>query len=285
MNPFLNSEGQLRSGWWVLFFFLVLTVLLVPTSSVVQRDNLEVSFSLQAASVAVTSLICQWLRRKSLTELLGKFDRRWLKELGLGIGLGAALMLIPAFILRIFGWIDWQWNPISLTTIASSVWLFVSVAIAEELLFRGFIFQRFIAGLGQWPAQLIVAGVFLLTHVNNPGMTGNIKALASANIFLASLIFGLAFLRTRGLALPLGLHFMANWTQGGLLGLGVSGTGQVGLLKPVLRGGPEWLTGGSFGLEASVVGLMCVVVMLILLCKWKPPQETSDERQTVISYP
>jgi membrane protease YdiL (CAAX protease family) len=115
------------------------------------------------------------------------------------------------------------------------------------LLFRGFIFQRLIAGLGQWPTQLIMAGFFLLTHLNNPGMTGTIKVMASINIFLASIMFGLAFIRTKNLAMPLGLHFMAKWMQGGLLGFGVSGTEQPGLLNLIVAGIPEWVTGGSLG--------------------------------------
>ena len=101
-------------------------------------------------------------------------------------------------------------------------------------------------------------------------MTGDVKVLASINIFIASLVFGLAYIRTKSLAMPLSLHFMANLMQGGVLGFGVSGTDQSGLLKPIFAGIPKWLTGGQFGLEASVLGLFFVVVTLILLYKWKP---------------
>jgi hypothetical protein len=80
------------------------------------------------------------------------------------------------------------------------------------------------------------------------------------NIFIASLVFGLAFVRTKSLAMPLGLHFMANLMQGGVLGFGVSGTEQSGLLKPVFSEIPDWLTGGQFGLKASVLGLVCIVI-------------------------
>jgi hypothetical protein len=113
-----------------------------------------------------------------------------------------------------------------------------------------------------------MAGYFLLTHLNNPGMTGDIKVLASINIFIASLVFGLAFIRTKSLAMPLGLHFMANLMQGGVLGFGVSGTEQSGLLAPVFSKVPIWLTGGQFGLEASILGLVCVVLIFVLFQKW-----------------
>jgi hypothetical protein len=63
---------------------------------------------------------------------------------------------------------------------------------------------------------------------------------------------------------------MANWMQGGILGFGVSGTQQLSLLKPVIGEAPAWLTGGQFGLEASLPGLICVVIMLFMLYKVKP---------------
>ena len=272
INPFLNSERQLRNGWWILIFFLVLASILMPALLVAQQNSMDVSIGLQAVIIVIASWICQLLRRKSLTELLGKFNMRWLKEFCLGGLAGVALMLVPALIMWFLGWVHWQWNPIGFSTLMSIVLLFVGVAAAEELLFRGFIFQRLIAGLGQWPAQLILAGYFLLTHLNNPGMTGDVKILASINIFIASLMFGVAFIRTKSLAMPLGLHFMANLTQGGVLGFGVSGTDQSGLLKPVFNEVPEWLTGGQFGLEASVLGLVCVVITFILIQRWDIPK-------------
>lgn len=242
----------------------------MPALLVARQNSTDVSIGLQAVIVVLASLICQWLRRKPLSELLGKFNVRWFKQLGIGGLLGAALMLSPALIMRLFGWVDWRWNPAGFSTLPPVVLLFAGVAVAEELLFRGFIFQRLIDGLGQWPAQLILAAYFLLTHLNNPGMTGDDKVLAGINIFLASIMFGLAFTRTKSLAMPLGLHFMANFMQGGVLGFGVSGTEQSGLLMPIFTDVPQWLTGGQFGIEASVLGLFFVIVMLILLYKWKP---------------
>lgn len=280
INPFLNSERQLRNGWWILIFFLVLVSLLIPTLIVAQRNATDVSIGLQAILIALTSFVCQFLRRKPLAELWGKLNQRWLEELCLGSLAGSALMLIPALIIWIFGWVDWQVKPTDLSTLATNLLLFAGVAVAEELLFRGFIFQRLVASLGLWPAQFILAGYFLLTHWHNPGMVGGVKVLASANIFMASLVFGLAFIRTHSLAMPLGLHFMANFMQGGVLGFGVSGTEQAGLLKPVFRDAPDWLAGGPFGLEATIFGLICIVMTFILLYKWKGAKEASINQST-----
>ncbi len=276
INPFLNSARQLRNGWWILIFFLVLATILVPILLLAQNNVMDVTISLQAVILIVVSWLCQALYRKPLAELTRNVNSRWYKDFCIGGLVGFALMLIPAFILGICGWVDWQWNPVGLSFLSSSLVLFAGVAVAEELLFRGFVFQRLISGLGRWPAQYITATFFLLTHLNNPGMTGSVKVMASVNIFLASILFGLAFIRTGSLAMPIGLHWMANWVQGGILGFGVSGTEQLGLLKPVLGNTPVWLTGGQFGLEASLPGLICVILTLILIGNWKPSEENLE---------
>jgi len=265
INLFRNSDRQLRSGWWILIFFLLLAFLLVPIIIYSQQAGKEVSIGIQAVLIAAVSGICQLLMRRPLAELLGKIDLGWFGDLARGVLIGAALMLIPALFLGITGFIGWQWNPTGVSNLTTGLLLFAGVAVAEEMLFRGFIFQRLITGIGQWPAQVVVAVFFLLTHLNNPGMSGGVKVMAGINIFLASILFGFAFLRTRSLAMPLGIHFMANWVQGGLLGFGVSGTEQSGLFHPVFQPGFDWLTGGSFGLEASLPGLVCVIAFLALL--------------------
>ena len=271
INLFLNSERQLRNGWWILIFFLILAAFLIPVLIAAQANNMEVSIGRQAIIILLASMICQLLRRKHLAELFGKFDVHYLKDLCLGGLIGAALMLIPALILGVFGWVRWQWNLEGISVLLPGLLLFAGVAIGEEMLFRGFVFQRLLSGLGQWPAQLIIAAFFLLTHLNNPGMTGSVKLMASINIFLASILFGLAFIQTKSLAMPLGVHWMANWVQGGFLGFGVSGTEQLGVLKPIFGEAPAWLTGGQFGLEASLPGLICVVMALLILSmrNWK----------------
>lgn len=269
VNLFIDSDRQLRNGWWILVFFFVLAAFLVPILITAQKNNLDVSIGVQAIITIVASMICQWLLRKPLAELSGKFNMRWLKELCLGGAIGSALMLSPALIVGLFGWVHWQWNPSGLSVLLSSFFLFAEVTLAEELLFRGFVFQRLIAGAGRWTAQLIIAAFFLLTHLGNPGMTGGAKVMASINIFLASIMFGLAFIRTKSLAMPLGLHFMANFVQGGILGFGVSGTEQTGLLILAFENAPTWLTGGQFGLEASLPGLICVLLTALMFYMMK----------------
>jgi membrane protease YdiL (CAAX protease family) len=270
MTIFLNSEGKIKNIWWVVLFFLFLSSFLFPLIILADRFSFEITMTHQVVMIFVVSIICQQLRHKPISSLTGKINFIWLKELFAGLFMGAALMGLPVLLLTIFGYIQWQVNVFSYSTILSGFTIFLLAAIAEELLFRGFIFQRLIQAFGKWPAQIIIAALFLLTHINNPGMTGTVKILASINIFIASIMFGLAYIKTKSLAMPLGLHFMANYMQGTVLGFGVSGSKDPSLLKPVFDHAPVWISGGDFGIEASLLGLCFVILITICLFFWQP---------------
>ncbi len=270
MNIFLNKENKIKNIWWVVIFFLLLSSFLFPLILLADRLSFEITMAHQAILIAIVSIICQLLRRKPIIELTGSLNLNWLKELFSGLIIGAALMILPVILLSIFGFVHWEINAFSLSTLTSGFSILLLAAVTEELLFRGFLFQRLIQAFGKWPAQLIVAGLFLLTHINNPGMTGMVKLLASINIFLASIMFGLAFIKTKSLAMPLGLHFMANYTQGTLLGFGVSGDKDPSLFKPIFDHTPIWLSGGDFGMEASILGLCFVIIITVYLYFWNP---------------
>ncbi len=272
MNIFLNKQQELRSSWWVAVFFLVLATITFPLILVSQEFNWEITIHQQALLVVLTTFICQVLRKKPMAELIGKLTPDLLKNTLLGFAAGAILMLVPALFLTAIGKIHWQQGTGDLSTLIKLSLASFSVAVAEEFLFRGFIFQRLRKGIGLWPAQLLIGAYFLLTHMGNPGMTGSIQLLASINIFIASIMFGIAYIKTNNLIMPVAFHFMANWVQGTLLGFGVSGNEQVSLLKPVFTNTSAWLTGGNFGLEASVPGLISVIIATILLYRWKPIQ-------------
>lgn len=265
-NPLINSSGHLRSGWWIAIFLLVLAAFLLPLILLSRSGGVPIWQ--QACALLAASVFCQALRRKPMAELFGAFDWRWPAQLALGGAIGAAVMAIPALILGALGVVTWRMTPDGYAALGPALTLFVAVALVEELMFRGFVFQRFIAGLGAWPAQIIVGAFFVLTHSDALRDAGPLAPVAALNIFIASLMFGFAFVRTKSLALPIGIHFAANFVQGGVLGFGVSGNDEQGLLTPTLTG-PDWLTGGAFGLEASAPGLVCVIVATALLWRWR----------------
>jgi len=267
-HPFLNASRRLRSGWWVALFMAMLAALLLPLILLSAQSGGGVPIWQQALALLAASVVCQALRRRPMADLFGAFDARWLAQLALGGAIGAVLMLAPALILTMLGLVTWRVAPEGLASLGPALMLFAAVAITEELMFRGFVFQRFIDGLGAWPAQIIIAAFFVLTHSAALEEAGSLASIAGLNIFIASLMFGFAYLRTKSLAMPIGIHLMANFVQGGVLGFGVSGGAEQGLLTPSLTG-PDWLTGGAFGLEASAPGLVCVSVATFALWLWR----------------
>ena len=107
-------------------------------------------------------------------------------------------------------------------------------------------------------------------------MTGASVAWGTLNIALAAVLLGLCWRRTGSLALPIGVHLGWNWTQGSLLGFGVSGTTSQGWLTPLFHARPVWLSGGTFGLEASLPCALVCGAAILLLWRWKGWAASSD---------
>ena len=138
----------------------------------------------------------------------------------------------------------------------------VGAGIGEEIITRGALFRIVEEGLGTWWALALSATFFGAAHMFNPGST--LWSMAAIGIE-AGLMFGLLYHVTRSLWPCIGLHLAWNFTQGSVFGIAVSGTHADGWLVSA-HSGPDWLSGGSFGAEASVVALSaCSLVTASLL--------------------
>ncbi|MCW8807133.1 MAG: CPBP family intramembrane metalloprotease [Rhodanobacter sp.] len=138
----------------------------------------------------------------------------------------------------------------------------LGAGIGEEIVARGVLFRVIEEGLGTWVALIVSALFFGAAHIANPGAT----LWSSAAITIeAGLLFGLLYHVTRSLYVCMGLHAAWNFTQGTVYGIPVSGTSADGWLVST-RSGPDWLSGGVFGAEASVVALaLCLLCFAWLL--------------------
>lgn len=283
---FVDSEGRLRNGWWALAFVAVFLGLgLVQRAVVTLLTSAGLPRGVWVHGVGVTVIltatwVCTRLRREPLASVGLRLDGRWARELGLGVVLGVGQMIAAAFMIWAVGGVSLALDPDrSLQALAIGTLVFVCVAIKEEVLFRGFLFQRLRDGLGTWPAQLLLAALFALGHWGNPGMEGATRIWATVDTGIGALVLGLAWLRTRSLALPLGIHFGWNWMQGTVLGFAVSGTNAHGLFRPTLLGQADWMTGGAFGVEASVFAVLVDTTALVLLLAWKGSVPAPDVAQ------
>ena len=137
-------------------------------------------------------------------------------------------------------------------------------AFMEELLFRGILFRWLEEFGGSWFALALTAALFGLAHLFNPNAT----VLSSFAIALeAGVLLGGAYMLTRNLWMAIGLHAAWNFTQGWIFDVPVSGTDQHGMVEAQLSG-PELLSGGAFGLEASLIAMILATAagaMLVVL--------------------
>jgi uncharacterized protein len=172
-----------------------------------------------------------------------------LRELGIGLLVGTGLYTAGVLVLMVLGYarIDGI-NPVSIMIPAIAMAL--SSGFLEELLFRGALFRIVQEWLGSWASVLISSVVFGFVHLMNPEatMTGAIFISIEAGLLLAA-----AYMLTRRLWLGIGFHISWNYTQSAVFGGIVSGgVAEPGLFKTVITG-PDLITGGSFGLEASLI--------------------------------
>lgn len=274
-SVFLNPETGLRNGWRMLLFSLALCLvmsLMALVSMWLGHPRVLTSHYTPTFLLLGVSLLALKVERRPVRDLGLALDRRFGVDLLTGVAVGVTLIGGAALLVWLAGGFHWTLSPkATVGRLALSVLGMLGVAVMEELLFRGYLFQRLVEGVGIRMALGVGAVGFALVHWGNPGMAGATKVWATANIALAAVLLGLAWERTRSLALPMGIHFAWNWVQGPLLGFAVSGTGgSGGWLKPVLHDRPDWLTGGVFGLEASLPGTLVLLIPIVMLARMKP---------------
>jgi membrane protease YdiL (CAAX protease family) len=290
LNKLLRNDcGQLRNGWWILLFvavFLVSQLVYHPVSRGLQHIGAGKGWlqPLPVVFLLLVTWICMRLRRQPLSGVGLRLDATWLRQVLGGIAFGAALMLAVTALIVLAGGVRFELDPArGLPALAYGVWFFVWVAVLEELLFRGFVFQRLVDGIGAPAALLLMAALFAIAHWGNPGMEGSTLVWATIDTGLGAILLGLAYLRTGSLALPIGIHFGWNWIQGSLLGFDVSGLTQSGWLLPHLLAKPQWMTGGAFGPEASIFSVVVDATAVLLLWRWKGPARKPRAMQLPIA--
>lgn len=186
------------------------------------------------------------------------------RELGIGLLIGFGLYAFCVLILMVMGIYRAEGlNP--LTFLLPALAMAVSSGVFEELLFRGVLFSSIERMFGSWTALVASSLLFGLVHLMNPQGTleGALFIAVEAGILLAG-----AYMLTGRLWMSMGFHFSWNYTQEAIFSGIVSGTDAApGLIKATING-PELLTGGSFGLESSVLALaVCTTTGIILVIK------------------
>ena len=212
------------------------------------------------AAVLIHRFVMKRLARRSPTETAA---RGAIGQVLLGSALGAGFILATIGIVALLGGFRISWHPVNaVSTVALAIGVNLGAAAVEEIVFRGLAFQAieqiFGRGRGTWIALIVTSLLFGCVHMLNPGAT---LWSGLAIVIEAGMLLGAAFAWRRNLWFVIGIHFAWN-TLEGLFGIAVSGHRDPGLLLTVATG-PAVITGGTFGVEASIVPVLLSIAISV----------------------
>jgi uncharacterized protein len=271
----MNSSPEAKPALWLRILQFPLTRLIVLGFSILYMMGLSNGFmaffkgdplksiaavvGMATAALAVFVGWARFIERRPVSELsLSGAGKEWGMGLLIGAGLYTAcvLVLIALGMYRIQGLNPW-------TFVIPAVAMALSSGMFEELLFRGVLFRSVEDMFGSWISLVVSSAVFGLVHLANPAgtITGAIYISIEAGLLLAA-----AYMLTRRLWLSIGFHMAWNYFQSAIFsGIVSGGVTDPGLIRSNIKG-PDVLTGGSFGLESSVIALaICTATGIVLL--------------------
>jgi uncharacterized protein len=287
---FWNGEERRIRAFWRLVahlaifslllmatFLLVLTVVFMATPSFILASSLASLLAIVGSML----LAAHFLDRRPFADFGFHFNKAWWLDLGFGMALGALLMGAIFVIELLAGWITitdtFYRNDPDIPFIVAFLLplaIFLCVGIWEEMLTRGYWLRTMAEGLqlgAIGPAGALVLGwvissaLFGLGHALNPNAT----LISTIYLILAGIFLGLGYVLTGELAIPIGIHITWNLFQGNVFGFPVSGSSVSSTTVFVIeQGGPPLWTGGRFGPEAGLLGLVALVVGSALIVLW-----------------
>jgi len=282
---FIGPNGM-RAGWRVLMFIALFGLLLAgfvliraggPEAFREQYKNqshITITPLLMGGSEAITLL---FLCISAL--VMGKLEHRKFGEYGLPLRLAlrkdfwvgslTGFLAISGTLLAMFLLHGFRVSGLAIhgPTILSSLFgwgvAFLLVGLVEEFLFRGYIQYTLTSGVGFWPAAFVMSGLFGLGHFFN----SHENAVGSVAVVMFGLLLCLFLRRTGNLWCAVGFHLGYDWGQ---MFYGVPDSGIVpyhNLLSSTLSG-PQWLTGGMVGPEASVLTPIALLLVALIFCRY-----------------
>lgn len=293
-----TTEKRLRAGWRVAIHF----VLWIYTPAFLKllfgnslghwlpgafaadermRDLLT-EFALRLPAIILSTwLMVHWVDQRAFAALGFHADMQWWLDFAFGLVLGALLMLFIFGSEWLAGWVTVTNTlqtanvPLSFPLVLTGpLLIFIVVGLTEELLARGYqlhnlaegFFFPYVGASGTVVAAWLVSSLFFgLLHVNNPHSSW----YSTFALMLVGLFFGLGYILTGELAIPIGLHITWNFFQGSVFGFPVSGRdfGHITLFA-IQQQGPSFWTGGAFGPEAGLIGLVAILLGCLATLLW-----------------
>ena len=215
----------------------------------------------------VLNTVFRWTRKveKRPIRTLGFYRENFLISLLKGFGLGLALFLLTLLGLVALGQYSLEsihLNPYSLTFVVLTIPFWILQGTTEEVVARAWLLPQLASRTNLKLAILISSVLFTLLHVGNSGLT----PLSLVNLFLFGVAMALYLLKTDTVWGVAGIHGAWNFAQGNLFGVLVSGQSSgTSIMKFIPQGNQDWLSGGSFGIEGSIVSSIILFLLILYL--------------------
>jgi hypothetical protein len=279
---FYDNEGRLRSGWRALLFLLAYVFVSGTFIALyaISRGEVETEKAgglmplvIPFAIATVVAVVLGWGFGRRFEgvpfDALGmSLSARSVVNFTLGAVLGTVTFVVAVLIAVLTQSMSLAVNHESAASAISynlltTLFVFAVGAASEETLFRGYFLQTFVRSKVIVAGMVVTSGLFAYAHNLNP----SVNVLALMNTFIAGIWFAAAYLKTRDLWFPFGIHLAWNWLQGPIFGINVSGIGEFSP-DPLMRAhdaGPAWLTGGAYGIEGGVACTFALVLSLVVI--------------------
>lgn len=295
---FFNSTDRLRSGWRASIYVLIIIVLSFFSGAFLQAVGvLADALGLEKPWVENLIEILSWVLLFAVAVFAGWGCAKLLEDLPwralgwshhkgairdflVGSLIGVASILIATSIAAVSGGLRFKFFEAGAAfavgkTLIGSGLLFILAAAGEEALFRGYALQTFTRAGLVWLGVFLTSVPFALVHLSNPNVSAGFTFVNTA---LAGAWLAAAYLRTRSLWFPLGIHWAWNWTMGSVFGIPVSG---ITKLTPhpffiSSDAGPSWLTGGAYGLEGGAACTVALIISTIFILRTKLVAATDE---------
>jgi membrane protease YdiL (CAAX protease family) len=282
---FINPESNtLRAGWRILAFVAIFIPINLVLTYVVReilgslKGGGTLWFTLLGISATIAAIISRkYIDKASFISLGLKVDKAAILDVISGVVNSAIIMAGIYFTMLYTGLIEFkgfswwtdgvgpdvQFSMAIIPVILAVFWELVVVAWWEELVFRGIILQNMMIGIGLIWAVIVSSLLFGLVHWGNPNAT----LLSTIMIACVTPLLIYAYFKTGQLWLPIGLHLGWNFFQASVFGFASSGQSSPTMITqtPV---GPDWLSGGAFGAEGSILIIPFIIISFYLIHWW-----------------
>lgn len=226
------------------------------------------SMTLIYIGMSIGAILATWIFRTAV-------DRQSFQTVGFGGGgiiakilkggiWAIGLQSIAFLILYLTGAISAEMGAFDWINLLGFFGFFLLISIHEEVIFRGYVTSLLAKDLHFIPTLIISSLIFAAVHIGNADFTW----MGFASIFFGGYLLGILYLKYQNLYIPIGMHWFWNYYHGNILGFDVSGLDVPSLLSLQMNGA-DWITGGEFGLEGSVVTVILLLIISIYTTfKW-----------------